>query len=74
MLRLFKKKITKELRLEKYWDDYEAIEKYRLVEYEIVNGKLEEDAYYFRSSGDKKWADKIARHYKLGITTPIKEG
>lgn len=68
---LFKNKFTRELRLEKYWDDYEALEKYRLVEYEFKNGKLENDAYYYRASGDKKWAEKIARHYKLSIKDPL---
>lgn len=69
-----KKKITKELRLEKYWDDYEALEKYRLVRYWWKNGKFK-GLWSYSGTGDKEWAKKQAKHYNLSITTPIeKEG
>lgn len=67
-----KKKIAHKLRLEKYWDDSEAVEAYRLVEYEFINGKLQ-DGFYWRASGDKKWAEKTARHYKLSIMDAPKD-
>ncbi len=67
-----KKKIVKELRLEKYWDDHEAQESYRLVKYWWENGKLQ-DGYIWMGDGDKEWAKKQAKHYGLTITTPINE-
>ena len=69
---LFKKKITKEIRLEKYWDDYEAKEHYRLVKYWRENGKYK-GVWTFLANGDKDWAKKQAKHYGLSITTPIDE-
>lgn len=70
---LFKKaKPIYELRLEKYWDDHEAQESYRLVKYEIIKGKIQE-GFYWLGGGDKEWAKKQAKHYCLSITTPIFE-
>ena len=65
-----KKKITKELRLEKYWDDHEAQEFYRLVKYWWKNGKYK-GVWMILAIGDKEWAKKQAKHYGLSITTPI---
>ena len=67
-----KKKVTKEKRLEKYWDDFSAKQCYRVVEYTWVNGKLQ-DGYTIVSGGDSDWANRQAKHYGLRITTPIKE-
>lgn len=68
MLKIFKKKETKYiLRLEKYWDDYEAQEKYRLVKYAIVNGKPSKYDWYWKGGGDAKWAKKEAAHYGIPI-------
>ena len=70
---LFKKaKPTYEKRLEKYWDDNEACDAYRLVKYEIIKGKGQ-DGFYWLGGGDKEWAKKIAKHYGLSITAPIEE-
>lgn len=69
---LFKKKITKEIRLEKYWDDCAAQEYYRLVKYWWENGKFQ-GMWTYLASGDKEWAKKQAKHYGLSITTPIDE-
>ena len=70
---LFKKaEPTFEKRLEKYWDNHEAVEAYRLVKYEIVNGEVK-DGCYWLGSGDKEWARRQAKHYGLSITTPIDE-
>lgn len=67
-----KSKPVFELRLEKYFDNGEATERYRLVKYEIIKGKLQ-DEWYWMGSGDKEWSKKIAKHYGLTITTPINE-
>ena len=69
---LFKKKITKEIRLERYWDDCEAKEHYRLIVYWWENGKFK-GQWLFLANGDKEWARKQAKHYGLSITTPIDE-
>ena len=69
---LFKKKITKEIRLEEYWDDHEAKEYYRLVRYWWENGKFK-GVWMIIAIGDKDWAKKIAKHYGLKVTTPIDE-
>lgn len=70
---LFKKtKPVFEKRLEKYWDDHEAAESYRLVKYEIIKGKVQ-DGFYWLGGGDKEWAKKIAKHYGLTVTSPINE-
>lgn len=69
---LFRKKVTKEIRLEKYWDDYAAQESYRLVRYYWENGKFK-GIWNFLASGDKEWAKKQAKHYGLSITTPLDE-
>lgn len=68
-----KKKPTYELRLERYWDDHGACEAYRLVKYEIIDGKVQEDGWFWKAGGDKEWAKKQAKHYGLSITTPIFE-
>ena len=72
--RMLRKKAnyTTELRLERYWDDYEAAEKYRLIKYQFKKGKLQ-DAYIWCGGGDKTWARKISKHYGLTVTTPINE-
>lgn len=58
------------LRLEKYWDDYSAVEYYRLVEYRFdKKGRLID--YIFRGHGDKKWANITARHYGVKVTPPL---
>lgn len=69
---LFKKCVTYEKRLEKYFDNYAAEEAYRLVKYEIKNGKVQED-FYCLGGGNKEWARKIAQHYNLSVTEPIHE-
>lgn len=69
---LFKKKITKEIRLEKYWDDHEAKEYYRLVKYWWENGKFK-GVWMVLAIGDKDWANRQSKHYGLSITTPIDE-
>ena len=65
-----KKKPVYELRLEKFWENYDACESYRLVKYEIKKGKVQKDWYHL-GSGNKDWANKIAKHYGLKITTPV---
>lgn len=69
---LFKKKIVRERRLEKYWDDHEAKEYYRLVKYWWENGKYK-GLWMSVAIGDKDWANRQAKHYGLSITTPIDE-
>lgn len=70
----FKKKTTRyygEKRLEKYWDSFEANEKYRLVRYEIsATGKLT-GSLSLLGNGDKEWARRTAKHYGLSITEPV---
>ena len=67
-----KNKPVYEMRLEKYFDDHEAEEAYRLVKYEIKKGKLQE-GFYWLGGGDKEWARKIEKHYGLKPTDPIFE-
>lgn len=67
-----KNKPVYEMRLEKYFDVHEAAEAYRLVKYEIKNGKVQ-DGFYWLAGGDKEWARKIEKHYGLSITSPINE-
>lgn len=67
-----KAKPVYEMRLEKYFDDHEAEEAYRLVKYEIKNGKIQ-DGFYWLAGGDKEWARKIEKHYGLTVTTPVWE-
>ena len=63
-----------EKKLEKYWDNYEAEEKYRLIQYRIdINGKLNGDMSWL-GSGDKEWARRISKHYGIAITDPVFEG
>lgn len=70
---LFKKKEPVfEMRLEKYWDDHEAKEMYRLVKYEIIKGKVDR-SFYWLGGGDKEWANKTSKHYGLKVTSPIFE-
>ena len=70
---LFKKKEPVfEMRLEKFFDNYAASERYRLVKYEIKKGKVQKGAYWM-GTGNKDWANKIAKHYGLKVTTPIFE-
>ena len=70
---LFKKaKPIYELRLEKYWDDHEAQEYYRLIKYRWENGKYK-GVWMLLAIGDKEWAKKQAKHYGLSITTPVDE-
>ena len=71
---LFKKnkKEIKELRLEKFWDDVDAKQAYRLVEYVFIDGKIQ-DYYFYKGTGDSDWANRQAKHYNLHITKPLKE-
>ena len=67
-----KKEPVFEMRLEKYFDNYDAAERYRLVKYEIKKGKVQK-GWYYMGSGNKDWANKITKHYGLKVTTPIFE-
>lgn len=67
-----KKEPVFDMRLEKFFDVHEATEEYRLVKYEIKNGKVQKGVYWL-ASGNKEWAKKIARHYNLGVTEPVFE-
>lgn len=72
---IFRKRTEKsyygEKRLEKFWDNFEADERYRLVQYEIsANGKLTGGISYL-GEGDKEWARRTAKHYNLSVTTPV---
>lgn len=73
MLLRNKKPDHTELRLEKYWDAYQAGEFYRLVEYRFdKKGRLVKgNEYGYMGAGDKNWANKTAKHYDLRITKPF---
>lgn len=72
---MFFKKNTKkcfgEKKLEKYWDNFVAEERYRLVQYEIsATGKLT-GRLVLLGDGDKEWARRTAKHYDLSVTEPV---
>lgn len=62
-----------ELRIEKYWDINAAEEKYRLLEYRLdkKDRPIKGFEYWYKGSGDKKWADKTMRHYGIRVTPPL---
>lgn len=65
------KRYLGEKRLEKFWDNYDAEERYRLVRYELsANGKLT-GGLALLGDGDKEWARRTAKHYNLAITDPV---
>ena len=72
MLKLFKKKKPEYiLRLEKYWNDAEPGERYRLVKYRLVKGEPSKDEWYWKGSGDAEWAKKEAAHYGIPIQNKL---
>lgn len=62
-----------ELRLEKYWDIFNAIEEYRLVEYRFdkKDHLIKDYNCFLRGHGDKNWANATARHFGIKVTPPL---
>lgn len=62
-----------ELRIEKYWDPYQAGEFYRLLEYRFdkKDHLIKGNEYGWLGSGDKNWANKTMKHYNIRITPPF---
>lgn len=54
-------------RLVKEWDDDNANNQYNLYEYTCTPETYYQKAWLKLASGDKAWANRIARHYKLEV-------